>query len=347
MWTRVLTKVANEKFVNLVGMGIFGGIPAIIALFAGAGLASLIFGLAGTLFWFAFYLAKGLRKVEEKQFRVVERVGKYHRTLHEGLVVLCLPDIIDRFAPHGGDNGDFKYHIIEVNDDDPKNALDFKDGGTGTPVLSIMYRVIHSEPGETPQITVGTKVFKPNLPDKKDKDGAYLYVYVVQQSEDRIREVIMGSLRPLLQKKTVDDACSELIDISTSIRQDEEVTQALINMGVELDPHRGVILTDIRLAASIVQARDEAIIGKKNAEKQAAQGSGYINAILAIIEAGKKAGQKISFDKARGIYETQRGLEVLAQKPGSMNFVAPGINNALVSMNVSDPQQQQQKGGKP
>ncbi|HRZ30567.1 MAG TPA: hypothetical protein P5274_02790 [Candidatus Paceibacterota bacterium] len=340
MW-QFLSKWWIDMTVNAVGITILGLLPIGATWFAGAGSASIMFGLAGTIFWFAFYLAKGLRKVEEKQFRVVERFGKYHWTICEGLTVLCLPGVIDNYAKHGGDNGDFKYHTIEV--EDSKDALDFQGGGTGTPKLSIMYRVIDSRGKKEPEIEFDGKKLHPDL---RGKDGAYLYVYVVEQSEARIREVIMGSLRPMLQKYTIDKACNELGDISALIRnKDEGVIQALLNMGVALDPHKGVVLSDIKLSDSMVKARDEVVLGKKNAEKQKEQGSGYMNAILAIIEAGKEAKIEISFAEAKSLYEIQRGLETLAQKLGSMNFVAPGINNALVSMNVSDPQQQQ-KGGK-
>lgn len=280
---------------------------------------AVIYGFAGITIWACIYVAWGIQQVEENCYLVIERFGKYYRTAHSGLRILCLPNIVDRVAPNGGE-GDYKWREIELNN--PKNKLDFKDASAPF-VAVIWYRV------------------------KKTFDGPERFTYEVKDTEARIKSTIDGSLRFLLQQYTIDGACEKLTDISLRVRQDSEIQNALDGLGIELDPDKGVIITDIVLPQSLIDVREETLRGEREAAKQKEQGAGYARAIMAIKETMAKGAKDkdgnivvkpklISQEEARKIYETQRGLEVLAKKTGDIHFVSPDVNGMLLSLGVGD-----------
>ncbi|MFA6416304.1 MAG: SPFH domain-containing protein [Candidatus Paceibacterota bacterium] len=291
--------------VNAIGLTVFNGVSYLITESVGLNSPIMITAPA-TILWFAIYLKQGLMVVPENEFRVVERFGQYYRCVGGGLRLLCLPGIIDGVAKNGG-TGDHKWHRIDLYKDEKDNLIDFVDGSAAVKI-QVWYRIM------------------------KSADAAARSVYVVKDTENRIEEIVDGEVRPILQKLSLDEAGKTLDEIGKQVIG--EVKESLEEMGIELDTKKGVILTDIVLSDDVVKIRQEMLKGEREAQKQLALGGGYVGAILAIVRAAKADGHEISFEEATEIYQTQRGLETIATKPGDLNFVSSGMSGVLVSLGV-------------
>jgi len=334
MFTWLKGKLSNLSqdsvpiIINMVA-GVLSFITGFVVSFLlGAGAASIVYGFCGTVAWFGFYFAIGIRQVEENRFLVIERFGKYLRTASAGLRILCLPNIVDRVAPNGG-SGDFEWKRLDLHEEG--NKIDFKDASAGLRA-QVWYRV------------------------GSDREDPYNFTYKVSNTDARIKEIVDGALRVLLQQYTIDEANTNLADISKKVREDQEIQQALDEMGTELDPAKGVIITDIVLSPELIDIRQESSRGKRQADRQKEQGAGYAMAILAIMERfaqGVKDDHgnvvvkpvKLTFDKAKEIYERQRALETIQAKPGNTHFISPDIKGMQMAIGIND-SENEKKGGK-
>jgi regulator of protease activity HflC (stomatin/prohibitin superfamily) len=318
---RRLGNLGIVVLINLIGAILFSLIGVSIGFLAGFSVTGI---LCGIIAWIGIYVILGFVIVGENDFLLTERLGEYHQVIRKGWDILCLPGIIDKVVEDGG-RGDFKWHRIDLFSDEKKNKIDFTDGSAEVKA-QVWYRI------------------------KNTNDDVYRWVYTVDDSPRRIEEITDGTIRPLLQKESIDEASINMQAISQTGRTDPGMIQSLADMGVELDPHKGIIVTDIKLPKTIEDDREETLKGKRAASRQAAQGAGYALAIRAIIEEAAKSheikdekgnviqtipGRKISWKQAVEIYEKQRGLETLEKKTGAMNFVSHGLSGVLVSMDIS------------
>ncbi len=320
-----MKKLVLGLFIQVLGLTAFVGLASWVAIALEAK-GVLPYSISGGIVWFGLYLSLGIRLVTQNQFLVIERFGQYYRTARAGIRVLCLPGLVDRLAPHGG-GYDHYWHRSDLYE--AENKIDFTDASAGLKA-QIWWRVKKED---------------------KDKDAPQKWAYSVENTEARIKEIIDGTLRVLLQGQSLDEASKNLIEITRKVMADPGVIKALDEMGVELDPNKGVVITDIVLSESIIAAREEALRGVREASKQGAQGLGYIRAILAIQEDAARGRlndpsdpskgylvkpKKLSFEAAKGIYENQRALEVLQAKPGNVNFVSPDVNGAIISLGLDN-----------
>lgn len=275
----------------------------------------------GLLLWAIIYFVWGLRIVTENTFLVIERFGAFYRTKDTyGITFLCLPGLIDRVAPDGG-RGDFKYHRINLYADEPDNLIDFTDGSAAIEA-QIWYKINHD----------------PDL-SEDDKDGPYRSVYRVENTPNRIEEILDGALRPILQKESVDSAQQNLGDISKQIRDNPEIKKSLDELGVVLDPVKGFLITDVELSADTIQIRQQKLVGLKEAEKTAAEGKGYADAIRAIQRAAQENdGERISFKEAQEIFERQTGLKTIKETGANVTLVASDIKGANLLLGIGDKQ---------
>lgn len=273
----------------------------------------------GAILWMIIYLAWGLRIVSENTYLVVERFGAYYYVkTTAGIVVMCLPGLIDRVAPYGG-RGDFKYHRIDLYTDEPDNKIDFVDG-SATIVAQIWFRVNPNQ----------------QLSPQDNKDGPYRFVYRVENTENRIEEILDGTLRPVLQTESIDSAQKNMGDISRTIREMPEVKASLDELGVELDPNKGFLITDIKLDDETIAIRRQTLEGIKEAEKTAAKGKGFVGSILAIMELAKESGNDISFSEAREIFERQVALDTVRNTGANVTLVAPSINGVNMLLGIGE-----------
>lgn len=276
----------------------------------------------------AAYMAVGLRIVKQREFIVVERLGKYHRIAHAGIRVLCLPGLIDSVKYRG----DLKLRRLDLYVDEKNNQIDFKDGSC--PV----------------KIQVWWKIGDPTAKKDEDVDNdIYKFVYAAEKPENKLEEMVDAFARPRLQDMTIDEANIKKDHVAKDVNDDPGIKQSLSDIGSYLDPKKGCLITDIALTEDIVKLRKQEMEGSKDAVKAAKKGAGYAQAIAAIIEEAKKAGKEISFQDAREIYERQRGLETVGETGANITFVSPGIQGLMTTLGIGETGQKQRpkNGGKP
>ncbi len=323
--------------INFVAGTIFGALGWVIAsasLSQGASPMTIIshylgFTLCGLAIWATIYIAWGLRIVRENNFLIIERFGSYYRTksvrrkkADSGLTILCLPGLVDQ-TPDPVADWDYLYHRLDIYAGATGQEIDFKDGSAAVKI-QVWYKV-NDEPEDASQV----------------HGSAYRFVYTVDYPKARIREIIESAVRLILQRYTVDEAQNTLIKIAKEIRENEMVANSLANMEVVLEPNEGVVITDIVLPEEIKQFRRQAIQGRKDAERTVARGQGYIDTILAIQKAAslisqETGGRQISFEEARHIFETQRGLEVIEQTGANVTFVSPNLGEVVKTLNLNE-----------
>lgn len=298
-------------------------------------MASLCGILPGIILALSVYIGWGFRLIPENEFWVIERLRQYDRTLLTGWHIMCLPGLVDSIAPNGG-RGDFRLHQVIKKLENPNEMIDFTDGSSKV-VYEIWYYVI------SPKAPINDSAGNPI------KDGPFRSVYKVKETEDRISQVLTNRMRPLLQRRSIDDASRNLENISKKIRNDPAVKNAMHEMGVDLEQSRGFIISDIDLSDEVKAIRQEKLVGEKEAQRQEAVGAGYGLAIRKIIEtASRDGGTKITWTEARQIYEKQRALEAIQKTGAGIHFIAPDLPGIL---GMLDPQRNQstppKKGGRP
>ena len=308
------------RIVYGIGSIFFALVSTIIAWSSSADdITTLLMIPFGVVVWVIIFVTWGLRIVDENTFIVVERFGAYYYTrITPGIVILCLPGLIDRIAPEGG-RGDFKYHRINLYADEPDNLIDFIDGSAAIGA-QIWYRV-----NPAPDLS------------SDEKDGPYRWVYRVENTPNRIEEILDGVLRPILQNESIDSAQKNLGNISITIRKDPEIKKSLDELGVVLDPVKGFLITDIELDEETINIRRQALEGLKEAQKTAAKGKGFADSIRAIMRASEEdGGQPISFKEAREIFERQTALQTVRETGANVTLVASDIKGVNILLGIGE-----------
>src|SRR6185436_15645049 len=212
---------AKGRLIALLAISVLVVPLAVVGAFLSAVMKEPLWetGSAGVLLGFGIYFLWGYLIVPQNEFRVVERLGEYYETKEAGLRLMCLPGLIDRIAPHDG-KWDYKWHRIGLYKDEG-DLMDFTDGSAKASA-QVWYRV---NPVQT--------------------DAAAHWTYAVDDSPNRIEELFDAVARPLLQKEIIDSAQKNLDKISQEVMKDSGLISALEDMGVEQDPQKGFLLTDI------------------------------------------------------------------------------------------------------
>lgn len=269
--------------------------------------------VSGLILWMSIYFFWGFRIVQNTRYLVIERFGEYSRIVHSGPRILCLPGLIDKVV----DEDTLRWRELPLfADEAEKYQVDFKDGSTPI-VMKASYRV------------------GPQTDSMEAIDNAiYLFTYTMKngdERDERIEEILESSVVPQLQGLEIAEALVQKDSIAEKVTVDPHVRSALEAIGIELNPQKGLIISDIALTPEIVTQRQKKLEGASEAEKQKAQGLGYARSIKAIME-------ELGVDQreARQIYETQRGLEVLAQVDANVSFVAPDMKGVQKTMGVGD-----------
>ncbi|MBI5078186.1 MAG: hypothetical protein HZB11_02370 [Candidatus Yonathbacteria bacterium] len=277
--------------------------------------ASILLGntITGFILWLAIYFSWGFRIVRNTEYLVIERFGKFNRIVHSGPRILCLPGIVDRVAY----SDTLRYRELALfADEKERYRVDFKDGSTPV-VMKASYRI-------GPQ---GNSV--------EDIDEAiYRFTYTMRsmdEREERIEEILESVAIPQLQTLEIADALLQKDTIAEKVTADKLARSALEAMGVELNPQKGLIIPDITLTPEIIEQRQKKLQGASEADKQKALGLGYARSIKAIIEE-----LDVTWEEARSIYETQRGLEVLETLDANVSFVAPDMKGVQKTIGVGD-----------
>ena len=278
----------------------------------------LIFPACMAVIWCALYVSIGFRMPEEKTFLVIERFGRYYRIAHAGLTVLCFPGLVDKIVKEGS----LRSQKLELfkRSGGPKPEIDFTDA-TAPIAAQAWYQI-----GD-PKVT---------SVEQTDKD-ILLYAYCVESPEERMETILDAVARPILQCQSYDEAQKNDQTVNSKVLEEESARSALRAMGIYLAPDKGYLITDIGITEEIKALRRKLMEGEKEAEQTEKKGAGYANAILAIMKTaneGKEDKDKITFEQARQIYETQVALETVKNTSSNITFFASDVPGVLKTLNV-------------
>ena len=294
-----------------------------------------VFGLPGAgvfvaLNWFGFCVWKGAMTLEEMQYAVVERLGKYHTTFFNGLHVRVIG--IDRIRPVSVSDrkerklvevsvGDLRSMPIRLYALDRDNKIDFVStavapegipsvGGISAPIDATLFVEV-GEPGKT-----------------NPEEDVYRWAYGFTDPGKRLYSLVDSVLRPKLQSITIDEANTNRDDIADTVV--ESIAPAFREVGVYPRPERkSLVIEDIDLPEEWVTLRQKAVEGKLEAEQRQAQVAGYIEPIRLIMDTlGMSHKQAIDF------YNTQQGLNVLRETKPNMTLVGDGLSGVLGTFNL-------------
>ncbi len=258
------------------------------------------------LLWVGIYLMYGIKFLEQRDFIVIERFGRFYRVALRGVRLLCFPGLIDKIVK----KGTLEYLQLNLYEDAEGQEVDFKDG-TAAIEGHAFYRIISG----------GT--------DTDTTAHILRFTYEIVDPLGRLRNLLDNLIRGRLQAMTIDQASKQKDGMWDNIKSEGEISQ-LKQIGLELDDSRGIIITDIKLPEAIVKFRQQKLQGKADAERSTARGRGYSDSIRIL---QNKLG--ISAQEAIALYNTQTGMELLREvKPGGMTFVAPGMQGVLASFDI-------------
>lgn len=287
----------------------------IIAIFATWYFGNITFDIASalSLVWAGIYFAWGFRIIRNTEYLVIERFGKFSGIVHSGPRILCLPGLIDIVVA----NGTLRYkELVLFTNKKDRYLVDFSDCSTPV-VMKASYRV------------------GPQDKSLEETDNAiYLFTYTINnlnELEERIEGILESATAPQLRALVISDALLQKNTIADAVTADINVRSALEAIGVELNPQKGLIISDISLTTEIIALRQKKLQGSSEAMKQVIQGTGYAQAIKAIMNE-----LNTSEESARNIYQTQRGLETLVELKTNVSFVSPNINDIQKTIGIGD-----------
>ncbi len=279
--------------------------------------------IAGGILWIAIYFFIGFKLVQNTEYLVIERFGEFSRIVHSGPRLLCFPGIIDKVVAE--DN--LRWKTLNLFADEAKD-------GSAPPNTKKSYHVDFKD-GSTPVSMEASYRVGPQGSSTDETDNAiYLFTYAMQNAserESRIEGLLESEAIPRLQELEIGVALVQKDKIAKEVTANARVLEALILMGVELNPNKGLIIPDIALTPEIIAQRQKKLEGASEADKQKALGLGYARSIKAI-----KEELGCTEKEALQIYNTQRGLETLASLQTNVSFIAPDIKGVLKTMGVVD-----------
>jgi len=270
------------------------------------------YAIGMALLWVGIYLMFGIKFLEQRNFIVVERFGRFCHVKLRGIRILCFPGLIDKIVQEGT----LEYQQLNLYENAAGQEVDFTDG-TAAIEGHAFYRI---RPGEITDIV----------------KNILRFTYEIVNPLGRLRNLLDNLVRGKLQKLTIDKASKEKDGMWEKIKKEavDDISQ-LEQIGLDLDDKRGIIITDIKLPEKIVQFREQKLQGKADAERATARGRGYSDSITILQE---KLG--ISAEEAVALFNTQTGIEMLRETKPSMNLVAPGMRGVLASFDFKKPEQE-------
>ena len=283
-------------------------LPAIVLAVLGAVSGVWGAGLGLAFVWIGFCIFKGSIVVEQQEFVVIERLGKYLDVRFHGWHVF-IPGV-DRIHAQGN----LRAQRLKLYSNEKAAQIDFKDASA--PInASIWYQV-----GKPEDIA--------NQDWEKVAESVRTWVYNYEKPLERIIGLADGGLRPLLQSKTLDEASGERDKIATEVMA--AIGPEMEKFGVYL-PSDGkrLIIEDIALPDAVIKLREMALEGKKRAEESTNEATGYWKAIKEIAD-----NLSVSIPDATSIYQTQRGLDTLKEVKPGMTLVGKGLQDVLYTMDL-------------
>jgi len=289
---------------------IIWGIPAVLSTLVGVYAGAWGAGIGLAFAWIGFCIFQGSIIVEERDVVLVERLGKYHRVYFRGWHIRVIG--VDSIRASGRL---LQAKRLQLYADEENNLkMDFKDASASIDA-SIWYQIGNPK-----------DVSERNLENLIVAVKAWVYVY--EDSEERIYNLVDGAIRPLLQQKTIDEAAGNLTGIAKTLI--DEIAPEMEKFGAYMPSDtRRFIIEDIQLPDEVIVLRSMVLEGQKRAEESEKEAAGYWKAIKTIQD-----NLEIPFENARDIYQTQRGLDTLEKTKPAITLVGKDLNGILGSINL-------------
>ena len=292
---------------------IWGGPAAVAIVVCNAlGLWGMGFGLAFA--WIGFCIFQGTIILEQQQYAVIERLGKYQTVYFRGWNVRVIG--VDRIRRGISDMRGKEYQLYA---DERKTDIDFADGASAPVVVKFWYRI-----GKPEDAVVGSENWE------KLTEAVKLWVYKYEKPEDRVYALVDGALRPRLQALSIDEASKGRDDIAEKTM--DVVKSGLEEIGAYVPSDKGrLVIEDIVLPPSVIALRLKKLEGEKLASELEAEAAGYWKPVLAV-----QTGLSTSLDKAWEMYRTLRSLDTLPKIQPKMVLVGEGLSGILGNINLDE-----------
>jgi regulator of protease activity HflC (stomatin/prohibitin superfamily) len=283
-------------------------LPAFISTLVGISVGVWGAGVGLAFVWLGFCVFQGSIIVKQQEFVVIERLGRFLTVYFHGWHVRVIG--VDRVRA----SGELRAKRIQLYADEKGSKMDFSDASA--PIDASMWYQI----GDPADIATGTW--------DKVAEAIRAWVYTYEKPEERIYNLVDGELRPLFQRKKIDQANQDRNGIA------DEVMDAIVPEMVKFGAYapsskKRLIIEDIDLPPEIIEMRSLVLKGQKRAEESENEAAGYWKAIKAI------QGQlHVTVEEARSIYETQRGLSTLERTKPTLTLVGKDLANVLGTINL-------------
>jgi len=269
-------------------------------------------GVVGFIAWFSLYITQGIRIVTQQQFLVIERFGRCIGVRKAGITILCFPNYVDRSVWNkSGDKKEegntYEYQSLVLYNNEPGKEIDFADGVTAGIVGNLFLRVLPEKELDylyELEDPIGRAITLFNDAVRQELQRMTLTQALKERSE--IWEHIRGGKQedswwkewkelPQDQKYTTFKKKAEYkeqIDLLNDpaeqaaawdkkwveLKHREEMDllmDELRQAGLEVDPNRGVIISDVVLSHSVVKLRELAVEGEQIKKRNEQLGEAY------------------------------------------------------------------------
>lgn len=286
-------------------------------------LPSIVFVLFGAIFdawgagafvglvWIGYAIFNGTQIVKQQEFLVTEVLGKCgdQGVRFAGWHVL-LPWVEQIRA-----QGDLRTKRLSIYGEGAGTLIDFKDGTSAPVVVSAWYQV--GEPN-----AVANQNWTAVAKDVR------LWVYTYTHPEDRIRSLIDGALRPLLQMKDIDEANVDRNGLAEQVMS--QVAPEMRKFGA-YPQNNGVrlVIEDIKIPPEIARMRAQVLEAKKVVERATREAMGTAQVINLI---ARECG--MNQEDARKMYMYLRGLETIKSTGANVTLIGSGIQGVVGTLNM-------------
>lgn len=271
----------------------------------------------GAVIWITMLIILGIQFVPQAEVWGVERFEQYHRMLRSGMQFILLPGFIDRVKETN--KVSLKDQRLDLYKDEINNQFDFLDGSAPVKV-QVWFHLVQKDAG-------GKNVLEENL---------VKWLYAKTDPRNWIEEQLDDYIRPEMQRYTIDEAQVKKQSVAKMARDEMKNVN-----GIDIEGALGVkvgrlLITDIVLSQDVIDARTETLKGEREAQRRAAVGKGYGDAIVAIISSAKASGKDITWEDAQTLFEKQSGLETIGRTGANITLVGENVGGVLKTLDIGN-----------
>lgn len=284
-------------------------VPAILSVLISMSSGAWGAGLGLAFAWVGFCIFKGSFVVQQQGYVVIERLGKFRKVVFRGWHLRVIG--VDRIHV---ESKLLAKQLPLFTDVPGGQEINFKD--TTAPIdASIWYQV--GNPDDIANERWGEVA-----------EAVKKWTYVYENPEERIDDLADSALRPRFQERSIEEANATRDDIATSAKN-EILSEMELFGAYPPKGERFLVIENIKLPKAVVDLRQLALEGEKRAQESENEAGGYWKAIKAI-----QTNLTVDVDKARSIYETQRGLDTIRDTKPAMTLVGKDLSGILGTINL-------------